>query len=79
MKFYIKTLGCYKNSVDSEVLVSILENHYRFTKDYRFADIIIINTCSFIEKAKQESIESILYFARLKVGNESFEIHLLKM
>lgn len=66
MKFYIKTLGCYKNSVDSEVLVSILENHYRFTKDYRFADIIIINTCSFIEKAKQESIESILYFAKLK-------------
>lgn len=66
MKFYIETLGCYKNRVDSEATVSILEKHHRFTNEPRDADIIIINTCAFIEKAKIESIETILRFTKLK-------------
>ena len=66
MKYYIKTVGCYKNTVDSEVIISLLEKNHNFTDEVLNADVIIINTCSFIEKAKKESIDTILEFAELK-------------
>ncbi len=66
MKFYIETHGCYKNRVDSEVIVSLLEKHHRITNNPKLADVIIINTCTFVEKATMESIETILRLAKLK-------------
>ncbi|MFZ5353758.1 MAG: 30S ribosomal protein S12 methylthiotransferase RimO [Bacillota bacterium] len=69
MSFYVSlvSLGCSKNLVDSEVMVNILSNNkYKMTDDVNKADIIIVNTCGFIESAKQESIDSILDMGQLK-------------
>jgi len=66
MKFYIETLGCFKNKVDSELLASILEKDYVYSNNPLDADIILINTCTFIKKAKQESIEAILQYCEMK-------------
>ncbi|MBQ6652059.1 MAG: 30S ribosomal protein S12 methylthiotransferase RimO [Prevotella sp.] len=63
------TLGCSKNLVDSEVLMGLFErNGFHCTHDPRHpqADIAVINTCGFIEDAKQESIDIILEFANRK-------------
>jgi len=67
LKTAIVSLGCSKNLIDSEVMVqSILNNDYEITNDVRIAEIIIINTCGFIESAKQESIDTILEMAQYK-------------
>ena len=51
------SLGCSKNLIDTEVMLGILRDHHmEITEDLSQADIIIVNTCTFIEKAKQESI-----------------------
>ncbi|MGB7605161.1 MAG: 30S ribosomal protein S12 methylthiotransferase RimO [Lutisporaceae bacterium] len=61
------SLGCSKNLVDSEVMLNILaSNEYKLTKDLENADIIIVNTCGFIESAKQESIDNIIELGQLK-------------
>ncbi len=66
-KVLIESLGCAKNLVDSEIMMGLLsENNYHLTKDKLEADIMIINTCGFIESAKQESINSILELAEYK-------------
>lgn len=63
----IVSLGCPKNLVDSEVMLGILARHgYKITNDCNNAEIVIINTCGFIESAKKESINTILELARLK-------------
>lgn len=64
---YFETLGCDKNLVDSEVMIGMLHKEgYRITVDPAEADAVIINTCSFIHDAKEESINTILEFAELK-------------
>jgi len=71
-KVSIVTLGCSKNTVDSEVLQSQLANGgiQAVHEDAAGADTIIINTCGFIDNAKQESIDTILAYAEeKKVGN----------
>lgn len=61
------TLGCEKNTVDSEVLMGGLRhNGVRLVKDPSHSDIIILNTCGFIESAKRESINSILEAVEMK-------------
>lgn len=61
------SLGCSKNLVDTEVMLHRLHSAgYEITPDETEADIIVINTCGFIESAKQESIDSILDIAWLK-------------
>lgn len=61
------SLGCDKNLVDSEYMLGILKKHnYTITNNKEEADIIIINTCGFINDAKQESIDTILEMAQLK-------------
>jgi ribosomal protein S12 methylthiotransferase len=61
------SLGCSKNRVDTELMLGKLgEAGYRFTADPAEADIILINTCGFIESAKQESIDTILEMAQYK-------------
>lgn len=67
IKVGMVSLGCNKNQVDAErMLYSIKEAGYQLVADAALADISIINTCGFIESAKQEAIETILEFAQLK-------------
>lgn len=67
LKTAIVSLGCSKNLIDSEVMVqSILNDAYGITDDPAEAEVIIINTCGFIESAKQESIDTILEMAQYK-------------
>ena len=61
MKISLINHGCAKNLVDSELILGILDkNGYEITLDENEADIVIINTCSFIHDAEKESVQSIL-------------------
>src|SRR6185436_164939 len=63
------SLGCPKNLVDSEVMLGTLGRPgYAITADKREADIIVVNTCGFIDSAKKESIDAILEMAELKIS-----------
>lgn len=67
VKIGMVSLGCSKNQVDAERLLAlVLENGYEISADPTQCDVVIINTCGFIEDAKQESIENILEFCQLK-------------
>ncbi|KXZ39825.1 ribosomal protein S12 methylthiotransferase [Alkalithermobacter thermoalcaliphilus JW-YL-7 = DSM 7308] len=67
LKVALESLGCSKNLVDSEIMLGILKNKgYRITGNFYEADIIIVNTCGFIESAKEESINTILELAEYK-------------
>ena len=67
MKVGFITLGCDKNTVDSERYLALLADHGgEFTPELDDADVIIINTCGFIDAAKQESIDAILDAGRRK-------------
>ncbi len=66
-KVSMVTLGCEKNLVDSEVMAGIMaEKGYQVTEDPQDADVIIVNTCAFIDAAKQESVDTVLRMAKLK-------------
>jgi len=66
-KVSMVSLGCPKNLVDAEVMLGFLDREgYQITTDEKEADIIIVNTCSFIKEAKQESIDAILDLADRK-------------
>jgi ribosomal protein S12 methylthiotransferase len=66
-RVYMHTLGCPKNRVDSEVMLGTLaEAGYRLVPEPEKADIIVVNTCGFIESAKAESVEAIVELADLK-------------
>ncbi|NLK44213.1 MAG: 30S ribosomal protein S12 methylthiotransferase RimO [Tissierellia bacterium] len=66
-KVSIVTLGCSKNEIDSELMMSMLKNNnYIITNSINEADIIIVNTCGFIDKAKEESIETIWEMTKYK-------------
>ncbi|WP_459195397.1 30S ribosomal protein S12 methylthiotransferase RimO [Wukongibacter baidiensis] len=68
-KVYLETLGCSKNQVDSEIMLGILNEHnFTLTQNDLEADVIVVNTCGFIESAKQESINTILELADLKTS-----------
>jgi ribosomal protein S12 methylthiotransferase len=61
------TLGCDKNTVDSEKMMAALVGHgARVSSDIDLADVVVVNTCGFIEAAKEQSIETILEACRLK-------------
>jgi ribosomal protein S12 methylthiotransferase len=68
---YFASLGCPKNLVDSEVMLGrLVEAGWKIARDEREADCIVVNTCSFIQSAVEESIDTILEMARLKeAGN----------
>lgn len=67
MKLGMVSLGCPKNLVDSEVMLGIVqENDFEVTNDPSQADIIIVNTCGFIESAKEESVNTILQMTEYK-------------
>lgn len=60
------SLGCDKNRVDAEIILGAMSKEYGITNNPKEADIIIVNTCGFIETAKQESIDTILEMAEYK-------------
>ncbi len=63
----VVSLGCSKNRVDTELMLSILQGAgYRIVADERDAEILIVNTCGFIDPAKQESIDTLLSLAQYK-------------
>src|SRR2546428_5399178 len=67
MKLGVISLGCDKATVDSERLVGELVGHGALvTDDLPHADVILVNTCGFIDAAKRESIEAMLEAAKLK-------------
>ncbi len=67
MKIGVVSLGCPKNLVDSETMLGLIhEENYEITNDPSKAEIIIVNTCGFIESAKEESINTILQMAEYK-------------
>ncbi len=64
---YFVSLGCPKNLVDSQVMLGLLQkNRYTIATEPDTADVIIVNTCSFIEASKEESIDTILDMAHFK-------------
>ena len=71
MKVGMVSLGCPKNLVDSEVMLGLAEQAgHSLTADARDAEVLIVNTCAFIDRSKQESVDAILEMAELKkTGN----------
>jgi ribosomal protein S12 methylthiotransferase len=60
-RFYIETLGCPKNQVDSDKLIgTLLADGMQSTDDLEAADLVVVNTCAFIDEARKESIDTIL-------------------
>ncbi|MCX6625919.1 MAG: 30S ribosomal protein S12 methylthiotransferase RimO, partial [Acidobacteria bacterium] len=67
MKIGFVSLGCPKNLVDSEVMMGqLVANGHELTSQPSEADVIVVNTCSFIDPAKQESVDTILEMAQFK-------------
>lgn len=70
MRYWIETLGCPKNHVDSDKLSGLLESQgYEVALSPEEADLVVANTCAFIEAAREESIETVLDLADRKQGN----------
>jgi len=69
-RFYVETLGCPKNQVDSDKLIgTLLADGMTATDDPSKADLVVVNTCAFIDEARKESIDTILALEdRRKVG-----------
>jgi ribosomal protein S12 methylthiotransferase len=65
-KIGIISLGCDKNRIDTEIMLGNLSDHFDITSNPKEADIIVVNTCGFIETSKQESIDTILEMAQFK-------------
>ncbi|WP_296561206.1 30S ribosomal protein S12 methylthiotransferase RimO [uncultured Acetobacterium sp.] len=64
---HMTTLGCDKNTIDSEMMLGLIEEkHYQIIDDPQAAEIIIVNTCCFIQSAKEQSIEYILEYVDYK-------------
>ena len=67
MKAGFISLGCAKNLVDTEVMLGIMREHgIDITNEPSEADILIVNTCAFIQSAKEESITTVLGMAHYK-------------
>ena len=66
-KVHLVSLGCPKNTVDSERMLGLLQgNEYQLTEAADEADVVVVNTCGFIGPAKEESIDAIMDAHRLK-------------
>ena len=71
MKIGFVSLGCPKNQLDTEVMLhEVMAAGYEITPEETEADVVIINTCAFIESAKKEAIDNILDIAWLKENKD---------
>ncbi|HBN12187.1 MAG TPA: 30S ribosomal protein S12 methylthiotransferase RimO, partial [Clostridiales bacterium] len=69
-KFGVISLGCDKNRVDSEKLLSIIKNGGgKLTDDISKANVLVVNTCAFLNESRKEAIETVLDCAAYKDGN----------
>ncbi len=69
MKVGFVSLGCSKNLIDTEMAIGLFKNNeFQIVSDVEKAEIIVINTCGFIESAKQEAIDTILEMAEYKIS-----------
>ncbi|OKY76322.1 MAG: ribosomal protein S12 methylthiotransferase RimO [Desulfobulbaceae bacterium DB1] len=69
-KLCLVSLGCPKNLVDSEVMLGLLEQDgYAVCPDPKDADLLVVNTCGFIQSAVEEAIDEILHLSRIKESN----------
>ena len=67
MKVGFVSLGCSKNLIDTEMMIGVFKNNgFTIVNNPQTADIIVINTCGFIEPAKEEAINTILEMAEYK-------------
>ncbi|MDD2232852.1 MAG: 30S ribosomal protein S12 methylthiotransferase RimO [Sphaerochaetaceae bacterium] len=74
-KLYIESLGCAKNQVDSEVIVENLrQDGWCLTEDISEADLVVVNTCGFIESAKQQSLDTVFQLRKQAPENARFII-----
>src|SRR5206468_12913101 len=72
---YMVNLGCPKNLVDGEVMIGLLAREgYQISLDPERADVLMVNTCSFINEAKEESIDTILELARYKENSPAKQL-----
>ncbi|MDE5868501.1 MAG: radical SAM protein, partial [Anaeroplasmataceae bacterium] len=71
MKLYMQSLGCAKNQVDSEMLLGALKENVTLVAEPQDAELILLNTCAFIEPARVEAIDTILELAEYKKENHS--------
>ena len=71
MRVYMQSLGCAKNQVDSEMILGTLKENITLVKEPSEAELIIINTCAFIEPARKEAIETILEMVEYKMDNNA--------
>lgn len=69
LKIGMINLGCDKNRIDTEIMLSSLKDNFEIVNDPKISDIIVVNTCGFIEASKQESIDTILEMAKYKEKN----------
>lgn len=65
-KIHFVSLGCPKNRVDTETMLAQLPGPYELTADAHEAEVIVVNTCAFVEEAKVESIDTILEMAKMR-------------
>lgn len=66
MKLYMQSLGCAKNQVDSEMLLGVLKENIKLVKEPEEAELILLNTCAFIEPARKEAIDTIFELVEVK-------------
>ena len=69
MNLYMVSLGCAKNQVDSEMILGLLRKKMNIVSKPELADLIIVNTCAFIESSRKEAIDTILMLADYKKNN----------
>ena len=74
IKVGVISLGCDKNRVDTEKMLAILKTKYQVVKDEEEANVIIINTCAFLESSRREAIEEILFAIDLKKQSKDKKI-----
>ena len=74
MKLGMISLGCSKNQVDSEMILGSLKDSFTLTTNEKDADLIIINTCAFIDSAKKEAIDEILNVSLNKKKNQKIVV-----
>ena len=65
-RIHFVTLGCSKNEVDTETMLAGLPGHYTLTDDASDAEVIVVNTCAFLESAKEQSIDKIIEMAEMR-------------
>jgi ribosomal protein S12 methylthiotransferase len=70
LKLYLHTVGCAKNLVDSEILLGQMANQVELVDEGALADLIVVNTCGFIDAAREESVDAIMEALELKTQGD---------